>query len=194
MPDPYQFESTILEREAFRLLSIIHSSKSLAKLHKQSKAESTNSDYMRRLAGRIEYLLLWEENECSRILITLAIIVRNSLEGSPGQPDGGLFGSACYTLRGEPTIAPPNPFPPSLAGTLRYMMQAGADEEGLNVRQTCNKIIHAKEVEWRRDRLDTESALFLTGEILLYGEEVKGNPWITWFRVDDFCLDTLSFF
>lgn len=115
-PRSYRLESPILEREAYRLLQIIHSSRSLHRLRQET--------------GRLGLLPGHEETEAARIL-TLAVIVRNNLDSSPLLPgdETGVL-AECLTAWQEGSQ---EPFPRSLREHWPHYYEAGAELEVLGV-------------------------------------------------------------
>jgi hypothetical protein len=204
-PDPYKLESLVLERDTFRLLQLIHASRSLHEraVGLRSEAKGSGLDGYTRI-GSLSYLLNWEESEASRLVLNLAIIIRNSLDHSPLLPgEDDVCGIILRTSEGFASL-PPKSFPRKPSEIWRSFKREGLVEEPLEIRETCNKLVHAKGVEWERKQLDVEDIAdratvpygrFLTGFVLLYGERpVKSSRehWVAYVNVERFCLATVG--
>lgn len=208
---PYELEQLELDRECLRLLQLVHGSRPLHEtllslrrgadeLRKQVKREGRDpSANLYAETGTLQYLLRGEETEASRITLTLAIIGRNSLDSYPTSRLEDRMCALCRTAKKPFESSPPNPFPKSASQVWAAFEREGIEPEELGLRDTCNKIIHAKEIEWNRVSLprlsQTEKELlpgaYLDGFLWLYGDRESAKRvenWACMVNIKSFCL------
>jgi hypothetical protein len=163
----YFYNSSYLELEIYRLLTILEASPGLA--YYAGAEEDTLLDY-----ERIERLRRWEIPEVSRIVISIAAIIRGGMNADPERYAGdGLPEEGVQRLVGtlNPDIDRPE------AGYLP-----------LNFREALNKVIHAKRVEpewdddmWLDETSEEQDATTggdtpaFKGHLYLYGDYRKKN-------------------
>ena len=154
----FLYETPFLDLEIYRLMTILESSPALA-------------DYGGTYEGdrdKVEYLRRSEFPEVSRIVVSLAAIVRAALDANPQanaadleveRPVGVLMPDATRPDAWEP----------------------------LEFREACNKVIHAKRVDPKR-KVDTGA---LTGELILHGD-YREKDWQARLELREFALAALS--
>lgn len=154
----FTFETPFLDLEIYRLITILSSSPALAEVD-ESKSEKR----------KVEYLRQWEFPEVSRIVVSLAAIVRSSLDADPFQsealerPVGTLFPDRSDLQRQEP----------------------------LRFREACNKILHADHVDPETTATTKGTAEPLTGRLVLYGR-LHNKEWRAELELRDYALSALS--
>lgn len=198
-PEQYKIESTVLERDCYRLLTIVHSSKSLHERMISLKREQDEGKHSVN-PETLAYHVGMEEWEANRILINLAIVVRNRLESSPMlEAEDGLCGLV-MTAKQHFEETKPEPFPETPEQIWYEFQRQGVDKEPLLIRDTCNKIIHAKGVYWGREPLDEARPLisptdgnYLCGFLFLYGDRQvqreRIHNWVAMINVEAFALN-----
>jgi hypothetical protein len=214
-PEPFVFESPVLERESFRLLQIIHASSSL---HAECIRRRIDADAKRKAgglqdaaklklytgAGSLTHLLRGEEPEANRIVLNIAVVVRNSLDHSPLLLGEDAACSMIWTARDKFEGPLPKPFPETPMAIWREFEKHGVKAEALGIRETCNKIIHAKGAEWSRSTIEGSEIMAefnvgraLDGFLFLFGDRQvsakKSEVWICMVNVEEFCLQTLNY-
>jgi hypothetical protein len=156
----FLYESPFLELEVYRLMTILESSSALA-------------DYGGTYEGdrrKVEFLRGWEYPEVSRIVVSLAAIIRAAMDADPGVYRGDFI-----ELEVERHV-----------GILRPDATQPQAQESLEFREACNKIIHAKRVV--PQRADSGA---LTGVLFLYGDYRK-KDWEARLDLREFALGALS--
>jgi hypothetical protein len=155
-------ESPFLDLEIYRLMTILESSTALA-------------DYGGTYEGdwdKVEYLRRSEFPEVSRIVVSLAAIIRAALDADPQLYAG--------SLELESEIERP-------VGVLMPDATRPDAWESLEFREACNKVIHAKRVDPKRT-VDTGA---LTGELILHGD-YREKDWQARLDLREFALAALS--
>jgi hypothetical protein len=154
-------ESPLLYLEVYRLMTILESSRVLA-------------DYAGTYEGdrnKVEALRGWEYPEVSRIVVSLAAIIRTAMDADPG-----LYAVDFIELEVERPV-----------GVLMPDATKPRAWESLEFREACNKVIHAKRVEPQR----TVDSGALTGELFLYGDYRK-KDWQARLDLREFALAALA--
>jgi hypothetical protein len=157
----FLYESPFLYLEIYRLMTILESSSALA-------------DYEGTYEGdrrKVEYLRRTEFPEVSRIVISLAAIIRAAMDADPG-----VYAGDEIELEVERPV-----------GVLMPDATRPDAWESLEFREACNKVIHAKRVDPKRT-VDTGA---LTGELILHGDYRKKN-WQARLELREFALAALS--
>jgi len=157
----FLYESPFLDLEVYRLMTVLESSSALA-------------DYGGTYEGdrnKVEALRGWEYPEVSRIVVSLAAIIRAAMDADPG-----LYAGDEIELEVERPV-----------GVLMPDATQPRAWESLEFREACNKIIHAKRVDPQR----TEDTGALTGELFLYGRFNK-KDWQARLDLREFALAALS--
>jgi hypothetical protein len=155
------YESPLLDLEVYRLMTILESSLVLA-------------DYAGTYEGdrnKVEALSGWEYPEVSRIVVSLAAIIRTAMDADPG-----LYAVDFIELEVERPV-----------GVLMPDATKPRAWESLEFREACNKVIHAKRVEPQR----TVDSGALTGELFLYGDYRK-KDWQARLDLREFALAALA--
>jgi len=204
-PQPFRLESVGFSIESLRLLQIVHASKSiqmhckelLEEANRAPKKDKKTDDGNLSEVKRILYLLRGEEAEANRILLTLAVVVRNGLDQAPLIGRDDQLCSVLWEPKTQFEGQPPRPFPETPIQIWKEFQRQNVESTGLGVKDTCNKIIHAQGVEWSRTETfsshaitDTILGRHLDGFVFLYGtRQVKNKEsvWICMLRVDAFC-------
>jgi hypothetical protein len=153
----FLYESPFLDLEVYRLMTILESSPALA-------------DYAGTYEGdrnKVEALRGWEYPEVSRIVVSLAAIIRAAMDADPG-----LYAGELEVERPVGVLMPDATNPRAW--------------ESLEFREACNKVIHAKRVEPQR----TVDGGALTGELFLYGDYRK-KDWQARLDLREFALAAL---
>jgi hypothetical protein len=154
----FLYETPFLDLEIYRLMTILESSTVLADYGGTYEGDRDKVEYLRRL----------EFPELSRIVVSLAAIVRAALDANPQanaadleveRPVGVLMPDATRPDAWEP----------------------------LEFREACNKVIHAKRVDPKRT-VDTGA---LTGELILHGD-YREKDWQARLELREFALAALS--
>ena len=154
----FLYETPFLDLEIYRLMTILESSTTLA-------------DYGGTYEGdrdKVEYLRRSEFPEVSRIVVSLAAIIRAALDADPQ-----LYAGSSELERPVGVLMPNATRPDAW--------------ESLEFREACNKVIHAKRVEPKRT-VDTGA---LTGELILHGDFRK-KDWQARLELREFALAALS--
>ena len=157
----FLYESPFLDLEIYRLMTILESSSALA-------------DYEGTYEGdrdKVEYLRRSEFPEVSRIVISLAAIIRAAMDADPG-----VYAGDEIELEVERPV-----------GVLMPDATRPDAWESLEFREACNKVIHAKRVDPKR----TADTGALTGELILHGRLNKKN-WQARLDLREFALAALS--
>jgi hypothetical protein len=155
------YESPLLDLEVYSLMTILESSRVLA-------------DYAGTYEGdrnKVEALRGWEYPEVSRIVVSLAAIIRTAMDADPG-----LYAVDFIELEVERPV-----------GVLMPDATKPRAWESLEFREACNKVIHAKRVEPQR----TVDSGALTGELFLYGDYRK-KDWQARLDLREFALAALA--
>lgn len=161
----FRFETPYLDLELYRLLTMLEASPALAKF------DGAEAD-----KRKLEFLRVWEYPEISRIVISLAAIIRSSLDADP-VGGGDSYYRAALGRR---------------VGTLIPDLENPQEQEPLDFREACNKVIHAKSVE-----PETASAIQegmappLTGQLVLYGDW-RGKEWRAELDLREYALSALT--
>jgi hypothetical protein len=136
----FTFETPYLDLEIYRLISILEASPVLAEY------AGSESD-MRKIEG----LRMWDFPEVSRIVVSLAAIIRSSLDADP--VSGGGYTEA---LERQVGTLFPEEGKPHLHKPLRFL-------------EACNKILHAYRVHPETTAAPSGIAEPLTGRLILSG-------------------------
>jgi len=128
----YLYDSSYLDLEIYRLLTIVIASEELT--HYAAQEEDTLLDYK-----RIDRLRRWEQPEISRIVVSIAAIIRGAVQAGTANahaqriPKGEGLDREVGTL--VPDLTQPN------------------ERKPLDFKEALNKVIHAKHVypEWEED-------------------------------------------
>ena len=190
-PAPYRFENPVLELECFRLLQLVYASRPM---HERLVQLRDNAK-----AGRISYtapgsllsLQRWEEVEANRILLNLAVVIRNGLDHTPLLRGEDAVCSLCRTARVPFKGRRPHPFPETPRQIWLEFGKQGVPDEALGIRDTCNKIIHADEIGFERVALRERSGSHVTDQIFASGTRGK-TEWTVGIWVPEFCDGILT--
>jgi hypothetical protein len=153
----FLYETPFLDLEVYRLLAILESSPTLAEFKGKYGGDRDKVQFLRGL----------EFPEVSRIIVSLAAIIRSARDADPKAYAGDL-----QMERPVGVLMPDDAYPHVW--------------EGLDFREACNKVIHAKHVD--PQRTDTGA---LTGELILYGKRWNKN-WQARLDVRGYALAALS--
>ena len=154
----YLYESPFLDLEIYRLITILESSPALAEFKGNYDADR----------NKIEALREWEFPEVSRIVVSLAAIIRSARAASPRAYAGDL------ELERPVGVLMPDATNPRAW-------------ESLEFREALNKVLHADQVDSER-AADTGA---LTGELILYGRH-RGKDWQARLDLREYALAALS--
>jgi hypothetical protein len=116
----------------------------------------------------------WEFPEISRIVVSLAAIIRSSLDADPVGEGDSTYGPA---LRRS-------------VGTLVSDLEAPQKEVPLDFREACNKVIHAKRVELDTAPATRGTAPPVTGRLVLYGDR-WGKEWCAELGLREYAFSAL---
>jgi hypothetical protein len=155
----FLYETPFLDLEIYRLMTILESSPALA-------------DYGGTYEGdrdMVEFLRGLEFPEVSRIVVSLAAIIRAARDADPQ-----LYAGGDLALERPVGVFMPDATRPDAW-------------ESLEFREACNKVIHAKRVDPQRT-VDTGA---LTGELFLHGRFNK-KDWQARLDLREFALAALS--
>jgi hypothetical protein len=154
----FLYETPFLALEIYRLMTILESSPALADYGETYEGDRDKVQYIRRL----------EFPEVSRIVVSLAAIIRAARDAIPQANEGNL------------AVERP-------VGVLMPDATRPDAWESLEFRGACNKVIHAKRVDPKRT-VDTGA---LTGELILYGDYRK-KDWQARLDLREFVLAALA--
>ena len=139
---PFRFETPYLDLEIYRLLTILEASPALAGF------DGGELDKL-----KVESLREWEFPEISRIVVSLAAIIRSSWEAHPVSDRDPFYRPALMRR----------------VGSLVPDLENSQEQEPLDFREACNKVIHAKSVEPETAPAIQGTSPPLTGRLVLYG-------------------------
>jgi hypothetical protein len=139
---PFRFETPYLDLEIYRLLTILEASPALAGF------DGGETDKL-----KVESLREWEFPEISRIVVSLAAIIRSSWGPHPVSDQDDYYGAALMRR----------------VGWLVPDLENPQELEILDFREACNKVIHAKSVEPETAPAIQATRPPLTGRLVLYG-------------------------
>jgi hypothetical protein len=222
-PQTYAFDHHVLDRDCMRLVQLVHSSPVLyrrlleewdrgEKELDQKRAEGLETEHVFpgafSLTSGLIATLRAEEAEASRIMLNLAVVVRNNLDANPLLDGEDEVCSICKTARKQFDGAPPSPFPQSPWDVYRLFDQKGVEDEPLGIRETCNKLIHAKGVQWTREGTDPPPDPWrqrllkdfrvpppLDGFLCLFGQLQDGRtPWVCLVKAETFALHVMGMY
>jgi hypothetical protein len=154
----FLYETPFLHLEVYRLMTILESSSALADY------EGTYEDDW----AKVEFLRGLEFPEVSRIVMSLAAIIRAARDADPQLNAGDL------ELERPVGVLMPDATQPHAW-------------ESLEFREACNKVIHAKRVDPKR----TADTGALTGELILHGNYRK-KDWQARLDLREFAVAALS--
>ena len=154
----FLYETPFLALEIYRLMTILESSPALADYGETYEGDRDKVQYIRRL----------EFPEVSRIVVSLAAIIRAAIDAIPQANEGNL------AVERPVGVLMPDATRPDVW-------------ESLEFREACNKVIHAKRVEPKRT-VDTGA---LTGELILHGDFRK-KDWQASLELREFALAALA--
>jgi hypothetical protein len=151
-------ETPFLDLEIYRLMTILESSPALADYGGTYEGDR----------GKVEFLRGLEFPEVSRIVVSLAAIIRAARDADPQ-----LYARNLETERPVGVLMPDATRPDAW--------------ESLEFREACNKVIHAKRVDPKRT-VDTGA---LTGELILHGG-CRNKDWQARLELREFALAALA--
>ena len=159
----YTFESPNLELEIFRLVTTLAASEKLAEMAK------TEPD-----GRKWEWLKKSEFPEICRILLSIASIVRNNIDSDSNLSEYDAF-----------KVNRP-------VGLIVTDLSTPTKKDPLNLREACNKIIHATRVN--PDVCDVNQGMnsALTPFVYLYGDH-RGKEWCALINVFEFAASAMEF-
>ena len=144
----FLYESPLLELEIYRVLTILEASPALAEFEGEGEKDRNGVVHLRR----------FEDPEVSRIVVSLAAIVRSSIDAN----------KRYYEIVHKRDLI-------RSVGTLWPDADKRAESGLLVFRDACNKTLHADLVEPER----TPETLALTGKLVLHGSPM-GKPDVRW--------------
>jgi hypothetical protein len=154
----FLYETPFLDLEIYRLVTILEASPALAEF------EGSETD-----KNQVEFLRRLEFPEVSRIVVSLAAIIRSAIDADPR----GYSASYGATLERAVGILVPDETKPYIQEPLRF-------------REACNKVLHADLVDPVRTP-DTEA---LTGELVLNGS-YRDKNWEAQLNLKEYALSAL---
>ena len=160
----FQYETPFLDLEIYRLVTVLEASPALA--------EFDGSDETDR--SKIEFLRGLEFPEVSRIVVSLAAIIRSAIDADP-RAYAGIHPTALE-----------KPVGILLPDTTQDATQLHVWET-LNFRDACNKVLHADKVELKR----TPDTNALSGELILDGR-YRGKDWRAHLDLRKYALTAMS--
>jgi hypothetical protein len=161
----FLYESPLLDLEVYRLITILEASSTLAEFEGNYERDR----------NRITFLRGWESPEISRIVVSMAAIIRSAVDANTGAYSGYL--ELELELERPVGVLMPDDAQPHAW-------------EALDFREACNKILHADKVELER-MPDTKA---LTGDLDLYGRHPgkKGKKWQAKLDLREYALAALA--
>jgi len=168
----FLYESPLLDLEVYRLLTILEASPALAEFKGKYTGALGETD-----RNRVRFVRQWEEPEISRIVVSLAAIIRSAVDANPG---------AYRVGGGEPDLALERPVGLILPDTTQPRAWQGLED----FREACNKILHADRVELEREQ-ETGA---LTGELIMEGRYPgkRGKEWRGRLDLREYALTALA--
>ena len=167
----FTFETPFLDLEIYRLISILVARPALAEF------EGNESD-----KRKLEFLRHLERPEVSRIVVSLAAIVRSSLDAH--SIGGGFY---IRKLEGEALERQ--------VGTLSPDKSNPHFEEPLRFRKACNKVLHADRVDFETKMVPTavpsDTQAPLTGCLTLYRRLAK-KEWRAELDLKEYAFSALA--
>ena len=154
----YLYEIPYLDLEIYRLLAVLESSPALAEFKGQDETDR----------NKVEFLRKMEFPEVSRIVVSLAAIIRSAMVDA----DPKAYAGELEVERPVGVLMPDDTHPHVW--------------EGLYFREACNKVIYAKHVDPQQTGTGA-----LTGELFLYGKRWNKN-WQARLDVREYALAALS--
>jgi hypothetical protein len=154
----FLYETPFLDLEVYRLLTILEASPALAEFEGKYEPDRNKITFLRGL----------EFPEISRIVVSLAAIIRSAIDANSRAYAGDL------ELERPVGVLVPDTAQPGVG-------------EGLEFREACNKVLHADRVDPER-KPDTGA---LTGELILEGRH-KGKDWRAHLNLREYALAALS--
>ena len=162
----FRYETPYLDLEIYRLLTILEASPALAAFDGDIESDKR----------KLEFLRGWEFTEISRIVVSLAAIIRSSLDADPVGSGDSYYGLELQRPVGVLT--------PDLLGRPEK-------QEPLDFREACNKVIHAKSVEPKTAPASRGTVPPLTGWLVLYGDH-RGKDWRADLDLRDYAFAALT--
>ena len=160
----FRFESPYLDLEIYRLLTIIEASPALAGYDGDEPDKR-----------KLDFLRGWEFLEISRIVMSLAAIIRSSLDADPVGED------ISYRTALDRRV-----------GKLIPNLEKPKEQEILDFREACNKVIHAKRVEPETVQTTPGTrAPPLRGRLVLYGDR-HGKQWCAELDLKEYAFSALT--
>jgi len=141
----FLYETPFLDLEVYRLITILEASPALAEFN-GSETDRNQITFLRGL----------EFPEISRIVVSLAAIIRSAIDANPR-----AYAASPHDLTLEKPV-----------GVLMPDDAQTSTWEALEFREACNKILHADQVDLERTP-DTDA---LTGELVLSGR-LRDKNW-----------------
>jgi hypothetical protein len=163
----FLYESPLLHLEVYRLLTILEASPALAEFKGTYETDRNHVRFIRDA---------WEETEISRIVVSLAAIIRSAVDANPG---------AYRVSGGEPDVA--------LERFVGVILPDTTQPDGWqsleNFREACNKILHADRVELERK----QESDALTGWLIMEGRSPgkQGKEWQVRLDLREYALGAL---
>jgi hypothetical protein len=163
----FQYETPFLDLEIYRLVAVLEASPALAEFDGTKLITSDETD-----RNKIAHLRGLEFPEVSRIVVSLAAIIRSALDADPR-----AYAGFDLTLEKPVGMLWPDLTQPDVWKDLYF-------------KEACNKILHADKVEPKR----TPDTKALTGELILYGRQrgKRGKDWQVRLFLRDYALTAMS--
>jgi hypothetical protein len=172
-----------IKRMCFELLNIVCAGRvlteSFKELEKELEAEAAGEERkpdpidMRLHALHVELA----EDQISDLLLQISLLVRTYDDILKNSDSSEAYAKHIAKTRGD-----------NYVGTL-----SGGE---LNLREACNKIIHATEIRSLYDRIEDDKIWFVSGEVELSGRFQNGRPWQAVIYIEPFVeivLDRIEF-
>ncbi len=153
------FETPFLDLEIYRLVSILAASPTL------TEVEGSESD-----KKELQFLRNFEFPEVSRIVVSLAAIIRTALDAHPGGNVEALEREVGTLFLDESN--------PRLKKPLRF-------------REACNKVLHAERVVPETTASPNDTTAPLTGRLILYGRRGR-KEWRAELDLRQYALSALA--
>ena len=150
----YPSDTTLMMSEAYRLICVFGGSREVERV----RSRFHDHDSFPPIDGPSKWIRMLELSEASRLLLSLAVILRNTLDTSNDTSE-----SYSHLVRTE-------------VGQVRVLNKPRAKVKSLEVREACNKIIHAMNINFDFTNRSNICAGRLRPFVHLYGErETRRN-------------------
>jgi hypothetical protein len=181
----YKFEAAQIDVELYRLITIAVAGPGLSEVVKTIPADSSN----RRI---LDWLRNWEQPEVSRLVLSIAVVIRNGIQADPELFDPPS-GPNHYT---EAMKLPVGQLFPNVDKKPRIVHKDGGGMiirpgKPLRFRDALDRIIHAKRVRYVSEITFSnpeDNIAYPPQSLTLFGDSKGKNPWEADISLVDYAL------